>query len=328
MQSWSAVGGKRSSFNHQGSVTLYTTSTRQLPTRIAFGSCSSQREDMKCWKAIQLPIPRDIVILMGDNVYAGESYSVEEAYRELTAHRDFRTLRQKSHLIATMDDNDYTNDLERGKRAFLDLFEEAPSSDVRRQDGRGVYAAHTWNNERKDRATVDDQIGTSLQVILLDVRYHATADDLLGDSQWRWLQEQLQQNVTLRLIVSPIQILPAEHVWDCWNSRPDSRNRLLHMLKGEEVGCFTTTILLSGDRHVAAMYRDGDLLEVTSSSLTHSVLRPSCLDNEFDPKHQISPYTYENNFGDLCINWEKRVAEVSIRSVETGEILQTYSLSV
>jgi PhoD-like phosphatase len=135
---------------------------------------------------------------------------------------------------------------------------------------------------KKGQQDDDPTAKMALQVLLLDVRYHSTPDDLLGEKQWQWLSDQLQQeDVTLRVIVSPIQILPTIHDWECWYRIPESRRRLLDMITESPFKC--TTILLSGDRHVAAMYQYGDnLLEVTSSS---GGTRPASMMNSI---HNIS----------------------------------------
>jgi alkaline phosphatase D len=348
-----------------GGAGVGPTTTQQqplLPSRIVFGSCASQRDKWEqrrrgdsecCWKAMyDGPYPPELVILMGDNIYADAFDSVEEAYHQLLSNNAFRTLHERCQVIATMDDNDYTDDLERGKKAFLDQFVFASPEDVRRQPGRGIYDSHVWRGpyqevedqnknpsgdvfslfDMKDQVVKGKKTANelALQVILLDVRYHATPDDLLGETQWEWLSDQLQQpdDVALRIIVSPIQVLPTAHDWDCWNNIPEARRRLLDMIT---LSTTTSTILLSGDRHVAAMYQDSNsLFEVTSSSLTHTVrgkASSKTLDEEFDPHYQLQKYVYENNFGEISIDWAHRQAYVSIRSVATRKKVQRHTIS-
>jgi len=141
---------------------------------------------------------------------------------------------------------------------------------------------------------------------------------MLSDDQWEWLENELNNN-ELTIVVSPLQVLATTHEFDCWNCNNQERERLLNLLLPK------STILLSGDRHVAALYQYQHLYEITSSSLTHSVPEGQ-LDAEQDPLRQ-SPFCYKNNFGMLDIESPNRVL-ATIRSCATGEPLMEWDLSI
>ena len=54
---------------------------------------------------------------------------------------------------------------------------------------------------------------------------------LLGDTQWRWLEQQLKQPAELRLIVSSTQIVANEKGMDEWGAFPHERQRLFDLIK-------------------------------------------------------------------------------------------------
>lgn len=143
----------------------------------------------------------------------------------------------------------------------------------------------------------------------------------LGRDQWLWLEQELNKEFQLRLIISPLQVLSTCHTFECWNVVPQERMRLLTLLQGKR------SLLLSGDRHVSALYgtQDGAHYEITSSSLTHSVPH-GLLDEEVD-WHRKSHFTYENNFGMLELGQDTTVV-ASIRSTKTANILQQWQLHV
>jgi alkaline phosphatase D len=70
---------------------------------------------------------------------------------------------------------------------------------------------------------------------------------LLGEQQWRWLEEQLRQPAALRLLVSSIQFIPDQHCYEKWGNFPHERERLIKLL--HDTGA-VRTLVLSGDRHL------------------------------------------------------------------------------
>jgi alkaline phosphatase D len=306
----------------------------ETPRRIIFGSCSDSSLDLSYFDTFRSLAP-DLVILMGDNVY-GRSSTLKEEYKKLVNHPSFRRAKQELCLLATLDDNDYGNHSGGGggSGSFIEspddailLFSEVFKPNLANK--KGVYQSYEWKDQ--------------LQILLLDLRYFGSrkssdanhpgvaqhpdcrimdnVQTWLGRDQWLWLEQELNKEFQLRLIISPLQVLSTCHTFECWNVVPQERMRLLTLLQGKR------SLLLSGDRHVSALYgtQDGAHYEITSSSLTHSVPH-GLLDEEVD-WHRKSHFTYENNFGMLELGQDTTVV-ASIRSTKTANILQQWQLNV
>ncbi len=288
---------------------------RRAPfSRIAFGSCAHQDKPQPIWDAIQEKRP-ELILLLGDNVYADSTHplQIRAAYRKLNEQPGFQKLRTSCRLLGTWDDHDYgINDggsehpHKVGSQAALLDFLRVPAASPRRKR-RGVYHAEVFG-----------PAGRRVQVVLLDTRYHRSqlagitfagrtiyvADDnpeksMLGEQQWQWLARQLERPAELRLIVSSIQVLPADHPFEKWNNFPHERSRLLTLLKRE---ANSPVLLLSGDQHLGeltrARFAEHDFLEATSSGLTHhrgTLPAPN--------SHRVGDPLVAENFGLLEVDW-------------------------
>ena len=86
---------------------------------------------------------------------------------------------------------------------------------------------------------------------------------ILGDDQWKWLTEELNQKFDFLIIFSSIQILPEDHGFEKWGNFPNDRKKLLNILDQYK----HKTILVSGDRHRGGLYKKNGIYEITASSL-------------------------------------------------------------
>ena len=130
-----------------------------------------------------------------------------------------------------------------------------------------------------------------LQIIFLDTRYfrsplkrtdergapgkerylpdNSTNKTLIGNEQWEWLSNKLDENADIRIIVSSIQIIAEGHGFEKWGNLPKEKERLYNLIDSKNI---KDIIFLSGDRHAGAIYKDKTtkgtkLYEITSSSL-------------------------------------------------------------
>jgi alkaline phosphatase D len=142
---------------------------------------------------------------------------------------------------------------------------------------------------------------------------------MLSSDQWAWLEEQVKRPTNVRLVVSSIQVLAEGRKG--WRMLPYERTRLVNLLQNET----TTTVLLTGDRHVGGFYHYDTLVEVTASSWTHSVpfgafnncsSAQTC--DEFDER-RIGDFVRVNNFGSIEWDWENFTMTVSLRRAETSQ---------
>ena len=293
-------------------------------SRIAFGSCVHQDHKQPIWRAINLDAP-DLFVFLGDNIYGDteDMAELQRKYQKLGANRDFQTLRSQSNVLATWDDHDYGADdvgaeypqKEASRQIMLDFWGE-PAESARRTRKDGIYTAHSYG-----------QAGQRVQLILLDLRWNRsplngvskadyllkkapqnmgpyepltdTSAQLLGETQWQWLAEQLQQPADLRIIASSIQLLPEFTGWESWANFPHERTRLFRLIDQLKVdGVF----MISGDTHWAEFTKIDDavsypLWEVTSSGLTEEwkAISPN--------KHRLGVAEHSNNYGLIDIHW-------------------------
>jgi len=308
-------------------------------TRIAFGSCIDQRKPLAIAETVWTYQP-DLFVFLGDNVYGdvegGTADKLREAYEIQSQNAEFARLREAPHILATWDDHDYgVNDgggdfaLKREAEAlFLDFWQVPPGDPRRARDG--IYGSFSFGPP-----------GERVQVILLDTRYfrsalrptderHAKGKErylpdatpgktMLGAAQWRWLEETLREPADLRIIASSTQVIAYAHGFERWGNLPGERDRLYGLLgQAGDV----PTIVISGDRHFAALYRISlgngrSLLEATSSSFN----RPWVDAVEQGP-HQLGPVFGARNFGTIEIDWQARRAILAIRDIDGKSVRQ------
>ena len=313
--------------------------------RIAFGSCNDQRLAQGFWDAIAASNPQ-LLLMMGDNVYgdvtSAEMTELREAYAHLDAQPRFRRLRARVPIIAIWDDHDYgANDAggdfpyRQQSAALFRSFWQVPDTSPRGQRD-GLYDAFTFGPS-----------GQQVQIIVLDLRSFRSnlkptdergaagkerylpdpdpAKTMLGEAQWSWLGERLREPADLRLLVSSIQVLPEGHGWERWGNLPLERERLLELIKASGSG---GVVILSGDRHLGALYQRTrqvayPLTEITASSFN----RPFRAAREQDPLLLGSLFT-EANFGTIDIDWPKRRLTLELRNDQGAPVRsQTLELS-
>ncbi|GAB4517665.1 MAG: hypothetical protein Kow00133_02150 [Amphiplicatus sp.] len=187
-----------------------------------------------------------------------------------------------------------------------------------------------------------------MQIILLDTRYFRSplkptdeygargkerylpdpdpAKTMLGEAQWAWLAEELKKPADLRLLVSSIQVIADGHGFEAWRMLPAEREKLYATIR--EAGA-DNLIILSGDRHLAGLYRragalDYPLFEATSSSLNlpQSAWRAQSGEAYVEPgPWRLGDPYYEANYGLLEIDWAAREVIVTIRGADGAAAL-------
>lgn len=317
-----------------------------IGARIVFGSCLNPFRDHEVLRAAIDRDP-DYTIFLGDNVYIDtrDPDDFPRSYRVLGESELVRELRRMSRTFAIWDDHDFgSNDagsdypLKRvSERAFLDFW-EIPRGDPRRERP-GIYYAETvgppgrrvqfilldtryfrapllrGNPRAGDtgrgpyRAVLGDGGGTSGGDAERTPRdtVGASAHALLGADQWTWLERQLEQPATVRIIASSIQVLAEHHGWESWANAPEERRRLLDAVAGTVDGGTTHVVFLSGDRHFSEVSRrrfgpEGRLIayDVTSSGINRAYPQNTPITpNRFRVAGPIRPY----NVGEIEITW-------------------------
>ena len=297
---------------------------------LGFGSCITEKRDQPIWKAIEKENINEF-FFMGDNVY-GDSKDglLKEMEISYMKQKDmFPKWLYTKKLNAIWDDHDYgKNDggaeyplKEQAQRLFLEFWNV--DKDDARYSQKGIY----FNEEKVI-------LNNKINLIALDTRYHRSSLDqedkpyypttdetktMLGKDQWKWFEEILKIDSDIIIIVSSIQVLPTNHIFEKWHNFPHERSRLLGLLK------FTNkpVIILSGDRHKAGLYKKDNIIEMTSSSLNKPISRPLSMIWDIFSKESdellIRDMYYQENYGLLKILPNKKMI-IQLKDMEGKEI--------
>ncbi len=302
-------------------------------TKIAFGSCGQEYQPLSIFNNVIQHDP-DLFIFLGDNIY-GDTYSMDtlkKKYQQLGNKESYRNLKKRIPIIATWDDHDYGwNDIgksypykEESKEIFLDFFDEPKSSS--RRNHKGIYHSYTY-----------DYGAHKLQVILLDGRtfrddlvpYNGEFDNdkrysyyrkdyaphtkpsptLLGEEQWRWLENELKIPADIRIIGSGIQFGIEWNGYEAWANFPNERQRMLDLIKKTKAN---GVLFISGDVHYSEISRlQTDfypIYDFTSSGLssTWHFATPN--------KHRIEGPVMDNHFGLISIYWEGNNTKIKMET--------------
>ena len=312
----------------------------RLITRIAFGSCAKEDRPQPLWDAVVASKP-DLFLFLGDNIYGDtDDMAVLAAkYEKLGAVPGFQKLRETCTVLATWDDHDLgRNDAgadypfrEQSQQVFLTFWGDPADSPRRKRPG--VYASYLYGPPDK-----------RVQVILLDTRYFRSplhrwtntpprgqgpyrphpdrSTTVLGEAQWKWLEEQLKVPADLRVIGSSIQVVAAEHGWEKWQNFPHERDRLFRLIGDAKAN---GVVFVSGDRHFAELCRGPapagyPLYDVTASSIN----QPGAGDRVEPNPHRVGALYEGVNFGVIEIDWsgDEPAVELTIRDREGKPVIR------
>jgi alkaline phosphatase D len=283
--------------------------------KIAFGSCSDQKLEPQLWDEIAAQNP-DLFIWMGDIVYADHLplSKMKDAYKQQKNHPAYQKLMKSSKIIGIWDDHDYgANDggkfhskKDSSKLLLLDFLDVTKDNPIRTHTG--VYSSHEFGS-----------IDKKVKIIMLDTRYFRDTlltdtissaryfpnneGDILGEQQWKWLENELTNSTAqLNIIVSGIQIIAKEHDFEKWSNFPKSKAMLLDMISKIKP---TNLIFLSGDRHIAEVSKISindmpyPIYDLTSSGLTHTWSKIWVEHNQY----RVGELVIKKNYGLISIDW-------------------------
>lgn len=323
-------------------------------SRIAFGSCLKQDKPQPIWEAVVETQP-ELFVFLGDNIYGDtEDMSVlASKYAMTAADAGFLKLRATCPVTGTWDDHDYgANDAgveypkkRESQQVFLDFF-GVPKEDPRRTQ-EGVYSAKVYG-----------PVGKRIQLILLDARYFRSplkkgfqpgepgdgrrgiyvpnteeGVTVLGETQWRWLAEQLKVPAELRIIGTGVQVVADEHGSEMWGNFPRERQRLFQLIRDSHA---EGVVILSGDRHLSEIARlpighpdspGYPLYDVTSSSLNapsgNITKAGTRFANEIN-SYRIGLTYFDTNFGSVHVDWTQPdpLVRLQVRDEKGAVVLQ------
>jgi alkaline phosphatase D len=307
----------------QMACSILKPNTNTPKTVIAFGSCGHEDKAQPVLSLAASYEP-DVFTFLGDNIYGDtdDMQVLEAKYMQWSKLADYQRLKANTRIIATWDDHDYgRNDSgkyypfkEESKKIFMSHFEMPENHEMRKR--AGIY--HSYNIEKN---------GKKVQMILLDVRTfrndlllydgkskmprskyfyaldympHTSKDStLLGEEQWRWLENELKKPADLRFICSGTQFGIEFNGYEAWANFPHEQERMYDLLKKSKA---EGVIFLTGDVHYAEISKRSEpglypIYDVTASGIT------STWDFATPNRYRVEGPVMENHFGLITIQW-------------------------
>ena len=234
--------------------------------KIAFGSCLDQEDPQPIWNAVKEENINSFIFL-GDNVYgdvpSGSLDFMKTAYAEQKKMLPDWLLKKDINVI--WDDHDFgINDggssyplKSDAQKMYLDFW-DISQEDIRR------YREGIYTNK------IIDINGFKVNLILLDTRYFRSDLEktsginsvylkninpdatILGDDQWSWLIKTINVEANLVIVATSIQLLATQHRFEKWSNFPKDHSKLKELLNLSK----TPVLVISGDRHQGAIYKD------------------------------------------------------------------------
>jgi alkaline phosphatase D len=311
------------------------------PVKILFGSCLHQDKPQPIWHAMNQE-QADLFVLLGDNVYGDteDMAELEGKYAKQWATSGMQNMLANTTTIGIWDDHDFgENDAgreysqkEASRQIMLDYFNVSKNS-PRRTRADGIYTSHILT-----------QADTKVQIILPDLRWNRSPIEsvghlkyilskapnnlgpyvpskdklttMLGETQWQWLEQQLQQPADIRILATSLQFLPEFSGWESWANFPHERQRFLALLDKYQID---NLVIVSGDTHWSELSQikrtnGKQLWEMTASGLTEEWKQVS------PNKHRVGGSYAKANYGVVELSGQQ--LKMSIKDV-SGSIVMS-----
>lgn len=315
-----------------------TSESGNLKTVIAFGSCAHQNDQQPILTDVAALKP-DAFVYLGDNIYS-DTYSMDtlrKNYQILGAKPEYQALKAATPIYAVWDDHDYGyNDSGRhypfkkeSKEIFLDFFGEQGDSSIRKHEG--IYHTAWMESAGRKIQIIFPDIRTFRDKLLpyngnrtgqkgyeyeLDYSPYTTSDStMLGEAQWKWLEEQLMMPSDLKIIASSTQFSITHNGYEAWANFPHEQQRFVELIKKTNAN---GVIFISGDVHYAELSKlnvEGcyPLYDVTSSGIT------STWDFATPNDNRLAGPVMENNYGLVTIDWAKQDPEITLQIYDVAK---------
>jgi alkaline phosphatase D len=322
------------------STTVAAKQVSDVPIKILFGSCLHQDKPQPIWQAMNQE-QADLFVLLGDNVY-GDTEDMQELkakYAKQWATSGMQTMLANTLTIGIWDDHDFgENDAgaeypqkEASRQIMLDYF-NVPKESSRRTRVDGIYTSHVLT-----------QADMTVQIILPDLRWNRSplesvgrlkymlskapndlgpyipskdeSTTMLGETQWQWLEQQLQQPADVRILATSLQFLPEFSGWESWANFAHERQRFLALLDKYQID---NLVIVSGDTHwseFSQITRNNQKLlwEMTASGLTEE------WKNVSPNKHRVGESYAKANYGVIELSGKKLT--MSIKDVSGNTVM-------
>ena len=246
--------------------------------KLAVASCAKIQDinPQPVWAEIRDEKP-DALLLLGDNVYLdhnnhdepqGLVAELKQRYAAQFAESYFVALLKDirirgGQILAIYDDHDFLGNNRYGGDHTPALREAARNEFVR------TFAPPLTNNDVYHLL----RIGPA-DIVVLDERFyrqspvtsHSDRDAVLGQAQWKWLDQVVGASTATYLVIASSTTL---HTFgdESWEQYPAAFERLVTLLRGR-----AGALVLSGDVHRNATYDDSGVIEIVTSAVARNGL--------------------------------------------------------
>jgi alkaline phosphatase D len=307
--------------------------------KIAFGSCAHQDKPQPLiLKAVKLN--PDLFIYLGDNIYGDtqDMNILKNKYEKLASKFEFQELKKSTKILSVWDDHDFgQNDIGRhyplkkeSKEIFMNFWEVPQDSE--RRSHEGIYGS--------EYVKIGDKI---LQIIMLDTRtfrdnllknepknsaykndyipYSKKDSTILGDKQWKWLENELSKKANIRIIASSVQFGHEYNGYESWTNMPHEQTKFIDLIEKTKAN---GVIFISGDVHwgeISKMKTKNTypLYDVTSSGITQTWTKTE------PNKNRIGDVIVQNNIGLIEIFYKNKEPLIKLNLLDIDGNVSNHS---
>jgi alkaline phosphatase D len=307
--------------------------------KIAFGSCAHQDKDQPMLlNAVKLN--PDLFIYLGDNIYGDtqDMNLLKNKYEKLASKVEFQELKKRTKILSVWDDHDFgENDKGRhypfkkeSKEIFMNFWEVPQNSE--RRDHEGIYGS--------EYVKLGDK---TLQIIMLDTRtfrdnllknepknsvykndyipYSKRDSTILGDKQWKWLENELSKKANIRIIASSLQFAHEYNGYESWTNMPHEQTKFVDLIEKTKAN---GVVFISGDVHwgeISKMKTKNTypLYDVTSSGITQTWTSTE------SNKNRIGGVIVQNNIGLIEIFYKNKVPLIKLNLFDKNGIVSNHN---
>lgn len=298
---------------------------------ISFGSCHKHNkpESDQILEAIATENP-NVFIWLGDVVYGkdGDAADLTAKYNQLKTKSSYQKLLQQTKVLAIWDDHDYGinnggSNYKNKTKSLIDFGAFANlnnAEEIVRRGGAYQHYEFTQNDVKISITLLDNRFfRTPYLGEKIAGQISNTQGVLLGDQQWRWLEDILKNSTAnIHLFAGGIQFLSNKHRFEKWANYPQERMRFLSLLKKYQI---KTPVFLSGDRHHSELSilkeKDIVLADITSSGMTEAI---SWNSKEPNP-YRIGEVVTQNSYASLTVDLNTLKSIVSFHDIRGEKII-------
>jgi alkaline phosphatase D len=129
----------------------------------------------------------------------------------------------------------------------------------------------------------------------------------------------INQESDLIILATSIQLLATSHRFEKWSNFPHEHKKMKELLKNLD----TPSLIISGDRHQGAIYKEDNLIEVTSSSLNKPLSKSKFIGRPKENDNAMIGEMYRGeNFGLITIDTKNKKYVIELKDINGKQVTQ------